>query len=796
MKNIGNEMFVVKPLTLVVRGALVMMCAGAPALTMAQAADQTIDQILRPTNFVEIGVAGVGQDSTKFGEYNGMEKSGGVLIGNFSVKGGNAGAGGDGVRRWEVNGADIGTTSRSLDAKIGDQGQWSLGVGYDELRHYTAGPFKTPLVGNAGSNNFTIPAGFGALNANPGPRNLTPVQQSFMRTVDDLYSGRKKYNLTAGYIFDNNWAVNFEFNRLRQDGAKLTSAGTQAVAQNGAGAAAAVAGAVTGEAVMTVMTPTEYRTDTVKLSLDWKGDNGHLSGGYFGSFFRDDYIGYSFTSPFVGAAGAANGTAWAGYTNNMSTAPDNTFHQLNLSGGYTFRPATKLTGGLSYGRNTQNDTFSVDSTLLAWGLSPRNSLDGLVKTTHANLKVVDKSIQDLTLSAGFKYNKRDNASPSNVYNFFDINHTTLRSIANLPYSNKKAQFELAGDYKLSKDQNLRLSYERENIDRWCNQLAQTVTMAGNQNGNNPTGTTNCVVYPHSSEDKLNLGYKFKVADGLTFKAGYLWATRQTDENHMAVGPVGATSVTTGGQAYVNNGDFPGFKPFFEAQRKEQGIKVGANWDANEKLSISADGRLSKVRYPDSAYGTQNGETAGLNLDSTYAYSESTTFSAYYSRFLRTRFMHDTTVPNGTTNFQLASVQQGWNSKLTDNETAFGITGKWGGLMGNKLDLKADLAWSLGAYAQLTENLYTPNCGTAAVLTCGYLPEVTTSIIRFKLDGEYKLDKVSSIRLGYLFQRVMNNDYIYNIYQYANTPNSVMPTDQLAPRYTVNVLSASYMYSFK
>lgn len=798
MKNIGNESFAINPLTLVVRGALVVMC-GVPALAMAQGADQSVEEILKPTNFVEIGATNVGSASTKFGEYNGLQKDGGTLIGNFSVKGGNGYGAGDGTRRWEINGSDLGTSNRTLDAKIGDQGQWNLGIGYDELRHYTPGPFMTPLQGSAGGNNFTLPAGFGAVNtAAPGTRALTAAQYSLFHKVDDVYSGRKNTSVTAGYQFDKQWGISFEYNNLTQTGAKLMTSGSQAQIAGSAGAAGVIGGGtLTGQAVMTVMNPTEYKTDTVKLSLDWKGDNGHMSGGYYGSFFRDKYIGFSWTSPFE--TGLAMAAGFVGNPNWMSTAPDSNFHQLNLSGGYTIRPGTKLTGGFSYGRNTQNDSYLIDPSMLAGGVSPQNSLNGLVKTTHANLKLMDTSIKDLTLSAAFKYNKRDNATQSAVYNFYDIAAASpLRTIASAPYSNKKVQVEFAGDYRLAKGQTLRLSFERENVDRWCNSLAQTVLNGTNLGGNNPNGSKDCVVYPHSEETKINAGYKLKMDNGVALKAGFYWAARMVDENHMAVGPVGATSVvpTYGTQAYVNNGDGYGFKPFFEAQRKEQGIKLGSSWEATEQLSVQADGRYSRVRYPDSYYGTQNGETAAANLDATYAISDTSTISAWGSRQLKTRYMRDNA--NSTINWNVGTAgHQEWTSKMTDNETAIGVSGKIGGLLGNKLDLKYDLSKSSGSYAQVTESLYQPaTCGASGTLACGFLPEVITSIITFKLEGDYKLDKTSSVRLGYLFKRVMNNDYIYNIYQQNLTSNTLMPTNQLPPRYSVNAVGASYVYSFK
>ena len=66
----------------------------------------------------------------------------------------------DSALRWKLNGANLGTTSRSLDGSVSDQGKWKLNLGYDELRHNITDTFQTPLQGNPGGNNFTLPARF------------------------------------------------------------------------------------------------------------------------------------------------------------------------------------------------------------------------------------------------------------------------------------------------------------------------------------------------------------------------------------------------------------------------------------------------------------------------------------------------------------------------------------------------------------------------------------------------------------------------------------------------------------
>lgn len=51
-------------------------------------------------------------------------------------------------------------------------------------------------------------------------------------------------------------------------------------------------------------------------------------------------------------------------------------------------------------------------------------------------------------------------------------------------------------------------------------------------------------------------------------------------------------------------------------------------------------------------------------------------------------------------------------------------------------------------------------------------------------------------VGYIFQQLNSSDYFYNGEQYGATPNRVMPTNQQAPNYSVNVVTVSYIYTFK
>ena len=135
--------------------AAVLATCMAPSLSFAQ--EESADALTRPTSTIEVGIGAPSQSSAKFGEYNGLNKADGGIVGNANIRGGDAYGMGTGTQRWEIKASDLGTTSREVGASYSDQGQWNIGLNYDELRHNLSDSYQTPYVGAAGSNNFTLP---------------------------------------------------------------------------------------------------------------------------------------------------------------------------------------------------------------------------------------------------------------------------------------------------------------------------------------------------------------------------------------------------------------------------------------------------------------------------------------------------------------------------------------------------------------------------------------------------------------------------------------------------------------
>lgn len=368
-----------------------------------------------------------------------------------------------------------------------------------------------------------------------------------------------------------------------------------------------------------------------------------------------------------------------------------------------------------------------------------------------------------------------------------------------PLSNKKTQFELAADYRLSQHQKLNVGLEHEQIQRWCNSsptLAQILAVTPGPGGTVGNGVAaayyakgaSCVQVPNSTENKLAANYRLQASENVNLSAGYSYGRRRADVNTAFYNPMQAQN-----QGY----ELPGTVAFFEASRNEQMVKAGVNWQATEKLNVGLNGRYVNDDYS-ALRGVQKGNAWSANLDAGYYFTENTSATAYVTVQNRKRDLDNAVWSHATATFYTLPASQVWVNTLSEDESTVGINAKQGGLMGGKLDLTADLTYSLSKSGYTTTDNYV-NASCTAVSTsgyaCGATPDIKSELIQFKLAGDYKLDKASKVRVGYLYQNLKSTDYYYNAYQMGYTPTSLMPSNQQAPSYSVNVITASYLYTF-
>jgi MtrB/PioB family decaheme-associated outer membrane protein len=774
-----------RTLALALQAALAVMAVAAAGPVRADD-NAEVAALVKPTNTVEVGVGVNSRESPKFGEYNGLFRKT-DLIGNLSVRGGDAWGLGGGTRWWNVHGTDLGTDSRYIRGEVGDQGLWRFGIEYDSLSHRFTDTYQTPLAGSMGGNSFIMPQGFGVVSTVAGPnpygtQALTATQKSFFHT-EDIHTDRHTTTLSGGYDFDRQWNVRVNLSHLEQSGAKLMAAATDPnVLPTGRTFASYRPGA---EAIELIMNPTNYTTDNATVDLHWVGDRGFMTATALYSHFTDSFSTVAFSNPFTSAAvpnGTPLGTAFP--VNELSTMPGNDFTQLGANGGYNFTRTTRLVGGLSVGTMRQNQQYVNQNQMQPGGL-PQNSLSGDVRTTHADLHLTDRSIQKLGLGAAFKYDERDNRTSSATYSFFDIGGAKETSV-NTPMSYRRTQFELTGDYAFAHAQALHVALGRDDMHRWCNNDAANNARGSLSAGNAGYYTTNsCVQVPESSENKLAATYRVQATEDVRVRLTGNYGDRSSRVNSSFYNPMQANN-----QGFENFG----FVAFFQGSRREQGGKASVDWQANKALDLSLSASAAQDKYEDAALGVQNGHKDSINLDANYQFSPTTTGSAFASWQHRSR---DLLTANGRN--AVAPLPNTWTNSLTDDATTLGVGFKESGLMHGRLELRGDLLYSLGVTSQQTGlNFASATCTapSAAGFACGSLPDIRSKTVQLHLSGGYQIDKQSGVLVGVAYQRLSADDYLYNYYQMGFTGATTMPTNQQSPSYSVYRLMVAYRFAFQ
>jgi MtrB/PioB family decaheme-associated outer membrane protein len=798
---------------LAVHGALLALAA---PLAFAQA---DVAELTQPKNSIEVGAMNVSRDSAPFGQYTGLDKKGGYLIGNVELRGGGYDSVND-ARRWAITGTDLGLDSRNLSAEYRDQGKFRINFGYDELLSHKSDTYQTPYSG-AGGNSLTLPSTWSLLRTSTTQGNalpttgldvgntaggLTAADLAAFQKVD-LKTKRKKTDLGFSFDLDTRWSISASVRHEDKDG-------LQAIGQTFYS---------TSGGQVTLPNPIHYTTDQLNLSLNFKGENYFSNLSYYGSIFKDDITSVSYSNAFQVYSPGSTTTGAAPLFGRFATAPDNTFHQLNWSGGYNFSKTTKLVADIGYSRARQNESFipatsfdlgTVGNAASAVAAQPNSSLNGLVVNKNVSIKLTAKPMKDLSLAASYKYDDRDNRTPVGLYAYRwgDVvaNATADLRNFNTPYSRKVDTLNLVADYALGNGQAVKGSYNYERTDRSCGTLypASTAAVPAGWSGR----TTECVNVPKTKEDTLGLEYRKTMGDTLTGRIG-ISESRRRGDNYMLDVTQGGTSVVNGVNVSYYQTDIAAMQRFNYANRDREKVRGSINWEATKELALSAGLDYKRDKYPAMlsdpsgwTYGLEHSNGWALNLDASYQVNENLGFNAYYSYDEMKSLQRGNNTTSASGNYLLTH----WTADIKDKTDTFGLGFKAGGLMGHKLELTGDLSYSRSRSPIGTApdaGMCNIVGGTVCVAGVGLLPlpESFADATSLKLAAKYTLDKVSAVRVTYQYARLKSSDYAYlglqpgaaNNYSATYGAYSVlMPTMEQAPNYSVNVVGISYIYSFK
>lgn len=776
---------------------------GLFAPLVAQAEESNTGSLTSQGNQIELGVGSVSDGSYKFGDYrSGLNESGAYLIGNVQIRER------DNASYLEVNGRNLGLEgSRDYGFKIGELGNYGLSFEYSELSKLHSDSFMTPYTG-MGTARLTAPAGWaGTIDTNavtPGiqaPVAATNVTTTMM-TV--LAANMKKFNvetkrkaaaLGLTKQLDGGWDVAMNFKREVKDGTKLTGAPFQ------------IAGGGT-RGVLLAAEPINYTTDLLDTAVRYGGEKLHLQIGYHTSIFNNANRSLVFDNLFYNPLSTIGGSTLTGQLGQM---PDNQFHQISASGGYTLSEETRLNGNLSIGRMTQNEAFlPYITTAGILPAPPVSSLDGRVDTTHADIKLSMKLTRDLNLVAGYKYDDRDNRTPVNQYFYmpadnnsattYPNNATSGNRRTNTPLSKTQRLAYADLDYRLSTDTRLKLGYDYDKV---------THTNLATDGDRESTIRTEVM---HSFSDTASGGLAYARSDrkagnyngaaslAATYQVGYLAGLCVAPNTFLYNGVVtnctGTASATS--TATTPFLDTPALRKFFLADRKRDKLRAFANIAADQRLDLQFGASYYKERYPEAETGFGLSKATGwtANFDANLAATEEVTglFFASYESYETSQNGHNgassATAPAITTldrqNNTAAFDPLTGTVARTDRSLTMGV--------GFRVKAEDSFEWGGDLTRTNTKGLTDFKDLGSRLTTILPVPDADSNLVRLELFGKYKLQEDISLNLKYTYEKYDSTDWAWDGQTYTSS-TSFVGSGQTSPDYSVNVVNVSLAYLF-
>jgi len=478
--------------------------------------------------------------------------------------------------------------------------------------------------------------------------------------------------------------------------------------------------------------PIDYTTQQLEATVGYADKRLQVTGGYYGTDFSN-----ALTNVVTPVGGGISPVA---------LPPANQSHQLYVSGGYGFTPTTRGMFKLAFGRITQDQTFFTTPL----GSVPQNNLDGRIDTTLMQLGVSSRPMPKLSLRANLRYEERDDRTPVFVYT--TAGATATHDGRNEPRSFETTVGKVEASYMLPAS--FRLTGGAEHDIRKRN-----------------TSAVRSVSFRDETEET-------------TLSAELRRSLSETLNGALAF----VTSERTGSDWYVNlrnNGTLGSnlIHPLHLADRDRNKIKLVLDWMPLEPLSIHFVGETSKDDYSGRTLGPREGEAQLVSLDAAYRFNDEWTATAWTSH-TDTRAEQTSCVGSGATGAvgqtcPDTAANPLWEARLRNVGTAygFGLRGKPTSLI--EIEGELSLAKDRGEFVQF-----------AAATAAPTIPEVNYKTTTLRLRGSYALNKVSGVRLQYVYDRIKTDDWYWTNFTYGDGT-----TVRLDPDEEVHFLGVGYYYRF-
>ena len=755
-------------------GALIAAAALVGTGTALAQQDEDVAKLTTPESYIGAGIGGqTGNqaDRSIWGQYNGMRTEDWYLLLNFDYNKRD-----DATGQWtKIYGYNLGLDTREAGISFEKQGDWKLGLDFNELVHRDIYTVNSGMLGY-GSTTPTIPANY------PAPGGGTEFNPKTTRMSLGL-NGDKW--LTKG--------LQFQFNVKSEDkkGVRTWGRGYDCAGNVCLGQVGNATGTTRQRwAVLWIPEDIDSNITQADVKFNFHTNTLFLSAGYYGSFYNNKNGNMRLTvpgslnnpfasnSPFFGPAplsgAAAGGTSLQNVLQlPMALQPDNQAHQFYLTGTWAITPKVRANFKAAYTHATQNSSFA--SMGLADGTQPTNDLGGELNTTLLQAGITAHPISKLTLNANVRYENKKDKTPIAVYNTEDGDFWQNSDI-----SKKDTNAKLEASYLFPTNIRGTIGVDYAKIDREL----PSPWVPGTSNGVLIGGLSG--LRGKTEEWGYRAELRRSISDTLIGAVSYGYSKRDGSDYYFICGGfTPCAPLTYGGQysaeTLATQLGGTGVFPYMFTDRKTQKVRATADWTPLDRLSIQfVFENLSNHYDADSSAALQKSDMNLYSVDSSYALSDAWKLTGYAS-------LGDQKIQTGQSS--------GYRASIKDTTTAFGLgltgkpSGKWE--VGGKLSYLNDVT-------KYPFSLYDGNTNASAnnqVDTYGGLPNVAYREFRLNAYGKYALEKHADLRLDFIYFWAQLHDYNWSNVgvPFTYQDNTTLTID---PNQEVGFLGVTYIYKMQ
>jgi MtrB/PioB family decaheme-associated outer membrane protein len=709
---------------------------------------QRTDELANFAGVLQLGLGYTSDDNYMFGQYNGLSKQGGTVIGNLQWQDFHSGD-----DFWQVSLSDLGLDTRQGQATWGRPDRIRVTVGFDSQQQVRNNSGKTPFQGN---HNQYLPDSWVTGQTTSDFATLNGSLRDFDRELD-----RNKLFMGVDARLNDNWRIESNLSHEIKEGHGDAGAG---IYINGASA----------DAVL-LRSPVDYGTTEFDLSLAYDAERLHLNGQLAYSKFDNDDSLLIWQNPY-NSYGAD--VAYPNGTGGLGLAPDNEQTSGRLIGHYLLSAKARLQFDGSYAVAAQDQRYpdyTVNQALIVTTPLPVTDFNGEVATSTGNIRLLLSPFPKLHGEVFYKVRDRDYDTDRNGYLYVRGDGANQPGTPETVYNtNHDLTSQTAGfetSYRLPLRSKLGFEYAYEEVKR----------------RNAPVEKT--------EEDRYTLKYRIQPWSNFTARTHLEYADRAADtyewgQNYYALLDAELINATPDNQRYITH---PELMKFYMANRErwETGADMSylptARWNLNLNLLWQSDD------YNKSDLGLTESEWYRTQVSASYVISDELSGSVYtgYNRYKSdqsSRYFRGGQEKNAFAIYpplpQASDPQQDWDLDATDTSVTLG----------------ANLVWQLAPAVELTlDYSYVDTKSEQGIATqpgasvaASDLPNVNTRLHHLQAVGTWQMQDNLSLQLDYQFYSYKSDDWAWDNVQ-ADTIGKVLTFGQTNPNEDVHYVGASAIY---